>query len=714
MASSVIGALRATLGLDSAAFEDGLGLAQKKLNRFGKDFQKMGQRWGDLGQQLSLAITAPIAAIGVASVRGAEAQAQAMAQVEAALASMGPVAGRTADQLLKASDALELKSLYDGDEILKKVTANLLTFGNVSGTAFDRAQQAAIDLSTRMGTDLQSSALLVGKALNDPIKGMTALGRAGIQFSADQKSAINAMVETGNVAGAQAIILGELEKQFGGAAAAAANTSPWRKAQVAFGQAGDAIGAALLPFITKLADVVGNLALGFTQLSPTMQNVVIVVGAIAAAIGPVLIALGAMASGIGAIIPLLGTAGLGAAAGGGAVALGALVAAAAPFVAAAAGLVAAGVAIYNHWDNIAPVLDSVGAALEKALGPSIQSIISSLSTILNELWNGPLGTGIAAAGQAIATFGAEAGRVLGPVLLEVLRALGAAVAQVFRVVADSVSTVSNLLTGNWSAAWNSYVSMIRNLIGPLPAFVIDQMAKMVTGVGEWIGNKLAAIWDDAAKKIQWVQDKFFGLADAVVFNSYIPDMVDQIGIHMARLQGEMVDPAAEALGQVDSAFQTTAQTVAGAFQSIAGSVQGFVRSIKSGDIVGIVDGLLGVVGQVAGAIGAVRGTPAPSIPAPGRAAGGPVTAGRPYLVGERGPELMVPNTSGSVIPNGRLRGQDRMSVEVVKGELFDVIVTRMASQVANEQIGRAAPGIAAQGAAGALTRLQRLQGRRLS
>jgi hypothetical protein len=36
---------------------------------------------------------------------------------------------------------------------------------------------------------------------------------------------------------------------------------------------------------------------------------------------------------------------------------------------------------------------------------------------------------------------------------------------------------------------------------------------------------------------------------------------------------------------------------------------------------------------------------------PGRAAGGSVTAGNPYIVGERGPELFVPGASGTIIPN---------------------------------------------------------------
>jgi hypothetical protein len=81
-----------------------------------------------------------------------------------------------------------------------------------------------MDLATAMGTDLKSAALQVGKALNDPVLGMTALSRSGIQFTDAQKDIVKGMVATNDIAGAQAIILAELDKQFGGSAAAARDT----------------------------------------------------------------------------------------------------------------------------------------------------------------------------------------------------------------------------------------------------------------------------------------------------------------------------------------------------------------------------------------------------------------------------------------------------------------------------------------------------------
>ena len=41
---------------------------------------------------------------------------------------------------------------------------------------------------------------------------------------------------------------------------------------------------------------------------------------------------------------------------------------------------------------------------------------------------------------------------------------------------------------------------------------------------------------------------------------------------------------------------------------------------------------------------------------PGRAQGGPVASGQPYLVGERGPELFVPKLPGTIIPHTGMRG----------------------------------------------------------
>lgn len=148
---------------------------------------------------------------------------KAIAQFESALASTGGAVGFTADELKGFASELQKTSTY-GDEAIIGLETRLLSFGNVTGDVFKRATQATLDLSTRLGKDLNSSALLVGKALNDPVKGLSALARAGVQFSAQQREVIQSLAETGDLAGAQGIILDELSKKFGGAAQAARNT----------------------------------------------------------------------------------------------------------------------------------------------------------------------------------------------------------------------------------------------------------------------------------------------------------------------------------------------------------------------------------------------------------------------------------------------------------------------------------------------------------
>jgi len=147
----------------------------------------------------------------------------AQAQLAAAILSTGSAAGRTIGQLNAHAAALQSVTKF-GDEATNAMQGILLTFTAIQGETFDKATVATMDLATAMGTDLKAAALQVGKALNDPVLGMTALSRSGIQFTEAQKDVVKAMVATNDIAGAQGIILGELEKQFGGSAAAARDT----------------------------------------------------------------------------------------------------------------------------------------------------------------------------------------------------------------------------------------------------------------------------------------------------------------------------------------------------------------------------------------------------------------------------------------------------------------------------------------------------------
>lgn len=149
------------------------------------------------------------------------------AQLKAALKSTGEVAGRSFEQLNAQAEQLQKFTLFD-DDATKQAQALLVTFTKVRTEVFDQTIPLIQDYATAMATasggtaDLKTATIQVGKALQDPIKGITALGKAGVQFSEQQKAQIKGFVETGRVADAQRIILAELETQFGGSAKAAA------------------------------------------------------------------------------------------------------------------------------------------------------------------------------------------------------------------------------------------------------------------------------------------------------------------------------------------------------------------------------------------------------------------------------------------------------------------------------------------------------------
>ncbi len=292
--ATLLGSLLVQLGLESGEFRSGLSAAEKELKASQRRIEKTGEGMAALGAKLSLAVTLPLLALGKASVAAAMESKDAIAQVDAALLSMGKQAGRTSEQLQKlASDEMH-NSLYDDDEILRKVTANLLTFGNVSGDVFDKAQQAALDLSARLGQDLQSSAIQVGKAINNPIKGITALQRVGVSFTASQKDQIATMIKSGQVMDAQRLILSELEKEFSGAASSAAKANPFAQLKHSLDDFKGAVGGALLKILPPVTEAINGIVAAFNRLSPETQESVVKFGLLAAALGPALAVMGSL------------------------------------------------------------------------------------------------------------------------------------------------------------------------------------------------------------------------------------------------------------------------------------------------------------------------------------------------------------------------------------------------------------------------------------
>jgi hypothetical protein len=247
----------------------------KGIKRAVKDFQTLqgagnkatyGLRTFDKGMTNSLKTVGKLAAgVGIAAgaigfkLASAAYDAQkVMAQTEAIIKATGGAAGVTAAQVEKMSTKLSMQIGVD-DELIQKTANLLLTFKQIqnqvgeNNNIFDRAVVTAQDLGNVFGS-ADAAAIQLGKALSDPVKGITALRRAGINFTDQQKEQIKTLVESGDVLGAQKLILAEIESQVGGTAAATA--TGFDRMKVAIENVSERFGALLIPYIEKFANFV--------------------------------------------------------------------------------------------------------------------------------------------------------------------------------------------------------------------------------------------------------------------------------------------------------------------------------------------------------------------------------------------------------------------------------------------------------------------------
>lgn len=229
--------------------------ASKVLGGISKNATAMGNSLKSAGKVAALGLAGGIgiAAVGIKAFVGeAEEARKIMSQTEAVLKSTGGAAGLNAKQIAAMAQEYSNATNFT-DDAVQSAQNVLLTFTKVGKEAFKPATAAILDMSTALGTDLQSATILVGKALNDPIKGVTALTKSGVQFTKSQKDQIAALVANNDLLGAQKIILGELETQFGGSAAAAAD--PMTQLGNTIGELKEQLGTLLLPVVMTFARV---------------------------------------------------------------------------------------------------------------------------------------------------------------------------------------------------------------------------------------------------------------------------------------------------------------------------------------------------------------------------------------------------------------------------------------------------------------------------
>lgn len=197
---------------------------EAKSNKANKGF--LGLRSG-IGKVVGAA-TGMAVAVGAglglkAMFTTAQATQQKLSQMDAVLKSTGGAAGMSKQALLQLADAQSKVTTFSKGTIISGENL-LLTFTGIGKNVFPATIKAAQDMSTAMGTDLNTSVMTLGKALNNPAEGLSKLTKQGVTFTAEQQKQVKAMVAAGNTAGAQSIMLKELQKEFGGSAEAAGKT----------------------------------------------------------------------------------------------------------------------------------------------------------------------------------------------------------------------------------------------------------------------------------------------------------------------------------------------------------------------------------------------------------------------------------------------------------------------------------------------------------
>lgn len=448
-------------------------------------------------------------------INAAKEQQQVLAQTSAVLKSTHDASGMTAESMHALAEQFQRTTPYSEDVALS--AQNLLaTFTNISGKTFPRASQAALDMATAMHIGPTQAALQLGKALNDPAKGLSMLTREGVTFTDAQKQQITAMEKAGNTAGAQAIMLKELEREFGGSAAAAGNTfaGSLQRAQNALEDVKAKVGNAVMPILADLTQkVIAPLVSKLADALPGALKVVSgLFGNLQTALAPVFAALPSIGAAVGRLADAFQA-------------------------------------------GLKPALAAIGKAFSgvQAPGGDLKTFMSQLLTTLTNLaptakqfgqFLGQLAalvvTNVVPAIQQLASFAAkyvlpallQLGQFIGTTVLPVVKSLATVfVRNILPAIQQVASTVLTRLLPPLEHLGRVVLPMLQpafGLIGWLAQTIVAPALSLIaSGLGLLIDG-LATVISWVSNFVQKVVGFFQGLADTLVGHSIIPDMAAKI------------------------------------------------------------------------------------------------------------------------------------------------------------------------------------------
>lgn len=474
---------RAVLALTTDNSGLGRGLDDAERQASGWAGRVGGVLKGGLMIGTGVAVAAGAAVVGIlADSTKAAMEAQTITKnLEAVLASTGGVSGMTKDAVEELSLSLS-KVIPVEDDVITGAQSMLLTFKNIGKNIFPQTTEAVLDMATAMNRgaipsaeQLQSTSIMLGKALNDPVAGLTALGRAGVQFSDAQKETIKTMVESGDLAGAQAIILKELQSQFGGAARAAGTTFAGQMAiaQNQIGNIKEQIGAALIPVLQQLATALGPGLIALAQagadwmtstLIPAISSVVtwvttnwpLISATIQQVFGQVQSDVGGVVAFIQAVIPPIQT------------------------------------IIQGVFGAIGMFLAAHGDEIKTALAGAWQTIGEIINTVM-QILQATVVPILTAIGTFIAAHGTEISQILGNAWTFVRTTIEG----VLNIILSLLRGVLAIIRGDWSLAWTE----VQNIASTVWNWILTTITAALDNLNIITGGKLTEL-------LGWFQTKF--------------------------------------------------------------------------------------------------------------------------------------------------------------------------------------------------------------
>ena len=615
----------------------------KKLNQtLGKTEKKAATATGNIqrmGVSFRTTVGSVVALTGVVTLFSRSLNVLGERQANVAALSNGleklGAGERELVRLKEAADELGKATLFDQEDFTQGF-ALLTSFQSIGVESFKRVAEAAADVATLTGQDVNSSLLQLAKALQDPVRGLTALSRSGTQFTDQQKEQIKALVESGKELEAQDFILQEIEKQYANAARAAGSA----------GYAGsvDSLQESFRDFQERLATgvqpaVAGTLT-ALTDLFDLLSKIPEPVGQAALGIGATAAAIIALKAAAAAAIPVVKT-------------LFAFLAAN-PFVALAAGITAATVALAGYRNEAERVADAaVGGGAAEIQAARAKLIETEQEISLKKL-------------ELEGATGKEAQQIKRE--LRRLRSDAEALRKSVPRAKDPVTVTPG---------------------GDQPK--TTQLSKEERKRQEEEAERLARILAASQARIQGLQDQAT-LAGALTEEERRQFQLNidlrKIKENTAGLTKEQVQSEIEARLALEDQRDTTreineandkrkkdADELARKLEEQQAAAKQLADTIKNqitNAIMGAIDGTKSLGESLSSVLKMMAanflnqgiGGIGKALKIPGFARGGQPPVGRASIVGERGPELFVPSRAGTIIPNSQLGGSTSVVVNV--------------------------------------------------